>query len=339
MLDIKNETPFEIGVLPGLDKDGCEYAITVIKGTFDIVKDQDPLPISENQIPIVYADEYFGEVGISSTKYESDTCLRKKGTDILLIGHAFPKNGKARMLDVTLQVGQYKKTIYVFGTRVWYRSIGTWKASDPLPFDKMPLIYEKAFGGEDTSHSDPQKHSVDKRNPIGTGYSISGDKEKMEGLPLPNLEDPRSIIKSWKDKPPPAGFGFIGRDWLPRANFAGTYDDNWLKTKCPLLPDDFDDLFYNGASSNLIVNPYLEGGESVKIVNASRNGNIFFNLPKISFDISIWFKGERTEYSPILDTVIIEPDDQKIVLIWRSTVLFSREFLYIDRVKVQEKSL
>jgi len=114
MLDIKNETPFEIGVLPGLDKDGCEYAITVIKGTFDIVKDQDPLPISENQIPIVYADEYFGEVGISSTKYESDTCLRKKGTDILLIGHAFPKNGKARMLDVTLQVGQYKKASDVY---------------------------------------------------------------------------------------------------------------------------------------------------------------------------------------------------------------------------------
>lgn len=338
MLEISNRTPFEVGVYPGMDKNAYDYAAVVVKGTFDVKNHQDQLPVSQEQAPITEADECSGEPGASSVKYESDTCYTKKGTDVVLVGHAYAKGGSARVVDVSLKAGHLSKTVRVFGDRMWCRALGAWRSTDPRPFDTMPLVYERAFGGEDKAHPNPSKHGLEQRNPVGTGFAVSGRAERLEELRLPNLEDPAELIRGWGDEPRPAGFGFIGRNWVPRTEYAGTYDEAWQKDRCPLLPDDFDEFFFNGAHPDLISKQHFKGGESVQVVNASKDGDLSFNLPKRSFDVTVWIKGEETAHSPNLDTVIIEPDDHRVILVWRATVPCFRLFRCIDRVRVKERN-
>lgn len=337
MLELRNQTPFEVGMIPCLDKEGYDYVAIAIKGTFDLVKNNASLSVSEAQIPLAWGDEFYGEPGVSSVKYESDTCQIKSGTDVILKGHAYAKGGgRSAEIDVQLQVGPLNKTVRVIGDRKWGKSLGMWRWSGPEPFDRIPLVYERAFGGNDTSDPDPAKHDYEKRNPVGTGFSIA--KKNLEGMPLPNLEDPGMPIKGWDDKPAPAGFGFIGRDWAPRVKYAGTYDEKWQKERFPMLPSDFDPSFFNGASPDLIARPHFKGGEPVRVVNASPEGELKFKLPARRFDISLWIKGKESAVIPVLDTVVIEPDEKRLLLTWRATAPCFKQFLYIDRVRVKEKA-
>src|SRR5215469_9031201 len=114
----------------------------------------------------------------------------------------------------------------------------------------MPLLYERAFGGWDCTDEDPQKHRYEPRNPAGTGFRHTHRAE--DEFALPNIEDPAQPFRTYGERPPPAGFGFIAANWLPRLSFAGTYDRAWDDERKPLLPTDFDRRFFNGASTGLI---------------------------------------------------------------------------------------
>ncbi len=76
----------------------------------------------------------------------------------------------------------------------------------------MPLVYERAYGGVDAKSEDYDK-DWDWRNPVGTGYAISS--HNAAGLCLPNIEDPNDLIRSWKDRPAPAGFGPVASRQRP----------------------------------------------------------------------------------------------------------------------------
>jgi hypothetical protein len=332
MLEIRNKTPFQTAIVPYMDKEGYDFAAIVIKGSFDIGKGS-VLLVSDLQSPLVWGDEFYGEPGTSSVKYESDVCPVKKGTDLVMRGYAYAPRDGATVVDVNLQVGSVSKAVRVYGTRKWVKSLGAWRWTDPATFDRIPLMYEKAFGGGDMS--DPAKPDYEKRNPVGTGFSVS--KKNLEGRLLPNFEDPKELIRSWTDKPAPAGFGFIGRSWAPRVKYAGVYDDRWQKERFPMLPFDFDELFFNGASPDLVAQPHLKGGEPVKVLNTSREGTLQFTLPKRYFDISVRIKGKENPLVPILDTVIIELEEKRVLLTWRVAFPCFRKFLYIDCVKIKEK--
>lgn len=340
MLEIRNHTYFETGLAPALGKDGLEYAVLAIKGTFDLpdpaAPSEDEPAFAEVQQPVLPADEHYGEPGFSSVKYEMDSCLRKPGTDVVLVGSARPQR-TARRIDVGLQVGPARKVVRVFGDRRWERNLGRWRLTEPEPFDEMPLVWERAFGGRDETHEKEKKHAVEARNPIGTGFVAGRGSELLEDLALPNLEDPNDLITGWKDRPEPAGFGFVGRHWQPRVALAGTFDEAWEKERCPLLPADFDDRFYNGAPRGLVTRGHLQGGEPVRVVNASPRGEIRCTLPTRRFEVTAQIKDDLLEYPVVLDTVIVEPDEQRLVLTWRATIPCPRAFLYIDHVRVRSR--
>jgi hypothetical protein len=180
------------------------------------------------------------------------------------------------------------------------------------------LIYERAFGGWDRTHSDPNKHAFEPRNPVGTGF-LSKHGRLEDGIRLPNLEDPRNPISSYNDTPPPAGFGFTSPDWQPRATFAGTYDEQWTTERMPLLPKDFDRRFFNAASPGLIAPGYLNGDEPVLIENASPRGMISFNLPAVPPpECRVQLIGSHDAcVQTNLDTVIINTDEDLLIMIWR----------------------
>ena len=104
-----------------------------------------------------------------------------------------------------------------------------------------------------------------------------------------------------------------------------------------MLPEDFNEHFFNAAEPGLIANGYLQGGENVMVKNASREQDLEFCLPHHQLEIAIWIKGKRQETVPNLDTVIIEPDENRLQIVWRAAIPCFRCFLYIDRVRIREK--
>jgi hypothetical protein len=65
----------------------------------------------------------------------------------------------------------------------------------------MELTNERAFGGTAAIDGLPMPHPI---NPVGRGMYLSP--ESAEGKPLPNLELPEALVKTWQDMPRPACF-------------------------------------------------------------------------------------------------------------------------------------
>ncbi|MFY0570071.1 DUF2169 family type VI secretion system accessory protein [Archangium lansingense] len=334
MLELRNRTPFRASLIPWLDQEGIDHACIVIKGTFSLSMHSGTLPVADEQALLVRADEFHGEPTASSIQYTSDTTPLKPGTDVALLGHAHaPPGGRCRSMEVLLRVGHLKKAIRVMGNRVWFRSLMTWQMTPPGPFERIPLIYERAFGGlDDTS---PEGPVVEMRNPVGTGFAASSNTKRLEGLLLPNLEDERELITSPRSRPTPVGFGFVAAHWLPRRTWGGTYDEAWRRERCPFLPKDFDMRFLNAAPAPLIASPHLKGGETVQVSGASPQGVLRFTLPKPRLQVQAWLRTRLLEAEPILDTVTIEPDRQRVLLTWKAMFRCGQQTLHLSRVSVK----
>jgi hypothetical protein len=297
-------------------EDGQPLVVLIIGTTFRIKDDQ--LVPADQQREVNLGGEYLGDPGKSSYKYEPETAFIKLSTDVILIGSACARRPGETEGEVRLSVGPLAKTVRVTGDRYWVKSLGSVYMSSPESFEKIPLIYERAFGGWDRSHPDPNKHAFEPRNPVGTGFRSKHGKFE-EGVRLPNIEDPKNLIRNNGDTPPPAGFGFTSPDWQPRASFAGTYDSAWMENRMPLLPLDFDRRFFNAASPGLIAPGYLKGDEPVSIEGVSPRGKIAFNLPGLAPpECRVQLTGRRDVLVETkLDTVIINTDEDILLLIWR----------------------
>jgi len=321
---IDNPTPFafEMNILS--DEEGRPLLVPIVQATYAI-SGKGPLVPADKQAPVNLAGEFWGVPEISSYKLEPQMAFLKPVTDVVLIGHAHASRVGVSETKVSLQVGSLKKTVRVVGDRYWVKTLGSVSMTKPKPFEKIPLIYERAFGGWDRSHEDPAQHTFEPRNPVGTGFRTKKGKFE-EGIRLPNLEDPKHPLKSYYDTPPPAGFGFISPNWQPRASFAGTYDEKWMKERMPLLPTDFDRRFFNAASPGLIANGYLRGDEPVLVENASSNGRLSFNLPGVAPPkIHVELRGGvHHDLTTNLDTVIINTDENLLFLIWRTHLVVKR---------------
>jgi hypothetical protein len=187
------------------------------------------------------------------------------------------------------------------------------------PFDKMPIVYERAFGGIDKQSTKPDKDWC-WDNPVGTGFAIA--KSHATDMPIANIEYPNQLISNWGDKPKPAGFGPICSHWQPRVSYAGTYDDKWMKSRQPLLPEDFDDRFYQSAPIDQQAPNFLQGGEQVVIANMSAQGKLRFTLPRLHLGFETLFYKGPSEIHKVkkLHTVILEPDFPRVSVVWHTAL-------------------
>ena len=322
---LENQTPFaaERGFLQ--DRTGAMVWIVAIKGTFVIGPDGEFKAAAE-PLPVELLPKYRGEPGLSSLLSEAELTLPKPSTDVLLQGSAHAPSAKAAAsVDVRLAVGGIDKTLRVFGDRVWKEGIFGPTMTAPEPFVTMPIIYERAFGGTEPKEKapDPLKRPAARRNPVGTGFCIK--QEDATGRKLPNIEDPKDLISSWKSRPKPAGFGPVARDWAPRVELAGTYDNAWREQRCPLPPTDFQERFHQAAPEDQQATKPLLGGERVEIQNLTPGGGIqTFVVPRIRFGIRTEFKGgESVEQGAgiSLQTLSLEPDQKRLILVWQASMV------------------
>ena len=298
----------------------------MVKATFNIGS---KWTLIDEQIPPVEADIYWGEPESSSIKYASDYHTGKPSTDIIMTGLACAQDQqKVKQLDVSLSVGKVSKNIRVFGDRQWVDG----RISDPVPFHTMPLVYEKSFGGMHLV--DGEIDSAEERNPLGCGFAGNRSINQMNGVPLPNLEDPGNLIARHSQTPAPACFGYCSPAWKPRVSFVGTYDQAWQTQRAPYLPEDFDSRFFNMAHPDLVYPGYLQGGEHVSIKGMHPKGELNFELPKINLLSQFKLKDNIDTAAFKLETLHLEPNLLQLSMIWRAAYPCDKKALKIEEIKV-----
>jgi hypothetical protein len=314
---VDNKTPFAFAPLFLADEQGQPVLTALVKGTFAIGADGRCQP-AEEPVPINLEGEHHGEPETSSYRFEPEVAFMKPATDVVLLGHACATRAGTTEGSVGLRVGALQKQALVAGDRVWWKSLGQVSASKPRPYEKIPLRWERAFGGWDRSHPDPARHACEARNPVGVGMRPSRSFE--EGLRLPNIEDPQQPLKRFGDTPPPAGFGFVSPHWQPRAALAGTFDEKWQKERAPLLPRNFDRRHLNAAAPGLVAAGYLRGDEAVVAAGVTPQGTLRFALPGVPPPVvrTVLQDGADEILSTNLDTVIIDADEKRVLLLWRA---------------------
>ncbi len=338
-------------VVHGMDAERKTIFSLLLKRTYDI-KRNGVLVRSSKTFPLRKIDEYYddGDPEWATIKFESELVPYKPYTDIIVIGKAYAANGvPVQQMDVSVSVGTRMKTIRILGDRECrYNSGHLPTFTDPIHFQEMEIRYERAFGGKDDI-SAPQTPLIYPRNDMGSGLVLKNVRERVEGLALPNLEDPDDLLTvdriilddpyRWNSLPLPQGFGWQHRSWYPRSSFVGSMppyldtDEVMREEMLGLVPQrqialsrqfklpSYYAYFNNGASTGLIFKS-LSGNEFIKLTGLTPSGLLEFNLPgeipRLMLDIGL---GEN-ELNPILHTICIRPDDMQIDLIWRGAHLY-----------------
>lgn len=316
--EVINGTPLACSLLfLGKEPDGLLHGVALVHGTWRIGGDGS-LGLLELQHEPPIGGQWWGDPAVSSLRFEPQTAAAKPGCDVVLTGHVVAPGGRPTTSQaVRLELGSVRKQAIVFGDRALRRGIIGLAITPPQAFERMPLVYERAFGGWDRRHEDPSQHRCDPRNPVGVGFRDS-KLEAVEEPLLPNIEDPSRLYRGYGDAPPPCGFGFVAAGWMPRSALAGTHDAAWARDRAPLLPIDFDARFHNAASPGLVL-AGLRGDEPLLVEGLSAAGPCSFSLPGLPPPWCAWtLRRQSRRSAPMaLDTVLIDMDRRCLSLQWR----------------------
>jgi uncharacterized protein YjbI with pentapeptide repeats len=260
--------------------------VVVVKGTFDLVAEA-PATLAARQEPprgdTPWAD---GE----SLRYASDFAPFKPRADVTLVGHGYPGDDPT-VAHVHLHFGELRRSVAVFGDRKW-ETLGA--QGKPATFKSMPLRWERAFGGADSS-----------KNPYGRGK-----------LMLPNLERLDALMQSPDDNPEPAVFAPLDAS-LRRAS-TGTYGARWLETRWPYFPDDFDWAYFNAAPREQQID-YPRGDERYALFGViAGGGRLQGRMPAVRpRAFAALVDGRFTEIALRIDTVHFDADARQLIVVHR----------------------
>lgn len=333
---LNNQTPMAAERSWVRDKNGAEVWLVAVKGTFDILPDGSTV-LSDEQEEVILAPTFRGDPHRSSLLAESDLQHSKSATDVLVEGSAYAPGSKSTTkVSVGVNVASIRKILTVTGDRVWESRIGGVVPGQPERFQKIPIIYERAFGGMDLTSDDSAKRDWDRRNPAGLGFSTNS--EHLIGKPVPNIEDPDNLLKVATNNVPTAGFGPIAGHWSPRVTLAGTYGKDWEKNRQPLVPTDFDDHYYQCAPVDQQVPGFLKGGEQAVLVNLTPAGRLEVTLPRLSLRFTTEFEdGSVEERRGFIHTVTFRPDALKVVLTWHMNLECHHKVLKLVETGIRVK--
>jgi len=338
-MQLINSTRMVTGFTIGREPSGKELLLVVVKGTFRLPSGDGPLLLDDQQVPLVMSDTFSGAPGRSAPRYEAEFVPRKRRCDVLVHGSAYAPEGRPTVrTQVGVRVGAWSKTFAVVGDRRWIADTSGIRSSKPVPFVQMPISYDVAFGGTDERSADFADHVSYPLNPVGRGFHRPIQPKWVDGTPLPNTEEGNRPVTRPDEPYAPMSLGPVGRHWEPRRGYAGTYDDRWLAEEFPFLPSDFSDEYYQAAPRDQQIS-IPQGGEDVALVNLTPTGPVSFTLPR--FDAPVHFfprRGSREDGVLTLDSIVIEPDHQRLCLTWRVARPLRRDLFEVGQTIVGKRS-
>ncbi len=311
-----------------MDSSGREYLVIVAKATWRIpLPGERPRPLPPESIALT--DQYYGPPGESPLRYGCDMVRHKALCDVLFDAQAHSPLGRpVRELLVGFDLGPLSKRIRVLGPRQWLsdprgRKIRLGPMSD---FTAVPLHHGLAFGG--TRHyneGDAALCDTFEDNPVGKGFAGPKTRALIHLQPAHQLEWPGQSVSRPDDAVTPAALSAVGRDWRPRRQYAGTYDEAWQRDVFPLLPADFDERFHQCAPADQQM-PYPEGGETVRLLQLMPGRPVVeFRLPRFRPQISVLRANTlQVPLAPVMDTLFFETEAQRFSAVWRAVIPMRR---------------
>jgi len=197
------------------------------------------------------------------------------------------------------------------------------------------------------------------RNPSGRGYVIEPVSDSVEDLLLPSLEDPTDPLTpdrlfvgsplAWPDMPLPWYLGWQSHAAFPRIGYTGAIrpfqrpsreGGQFPEVTRGLAPagfpkigparEVFDDRFWNGASLGLATGPLGPEIDKVAFSLVSLHPTLRewgFSLPKSTPRIQVdGRKGALLDTTPVIATILIEPDHDRVSVVWRGTAPAKRRY-------------
>ena len=334
-VELVNTTPIPASLtltdIPGREQ---RFGMIIAKATFRIeptgtaLETQDPVPLFE--------DDEKTELGLMPR----DNLPRADSAfEVILLGAArAPDNRLVPAMNVALQVGTHRKQLRVFGDRVWQETPPDGhRISVPGPFTRMPLTYERAFGGcaEVLLDADSPALVVDPVNPYGRGLNVARKAEQLaealytaDGYPvydrarsLPNVEDPDHLIADWDDAPPPACWATVpmssgyqaARSVDPDAASPDAAEDPSVDFDAP--PPTTEHVFHRAHSDWLIPTP--QPRTAVVIEGMAPEGALRFTLPplRVFADYAVGDRTGQRELTP--QTLVLLPEERRFYIVFR----------------------
>ena len=272
----------------------------VVKATFALTPDQDASLVEPT--PLEREDRYQEQDRSHSLRRGNDLAPYLPGAGVVLIGHAYapsgsPVTGLSARLAIYREAPILDKTVHVYGDA----SPG---GGAPSPFLKMPLVYERAYGG-------PSVPS----NPVGVD---------LAGTHRPNLVHPTNPHR-------PACFGPIASHWPARRRLFSGLEARLRGDEILELPAELDFRAFNAAPVDQQL-PALSGGEWIVLDNMRAGAaRVKTRLPSARAQAR-WHlaapDGGRAsaeqELELVADTLAIDTDLQTASLVWRGSFALDR---------------
>ena len=307
-MDFLNETPLATHLARAhLFFQDLLQAIVVVKGTFDVLPTGETRLCAE-QLPLQLEDE---ETPLGPI--EAEIVPAKAWCDVAVLGHARSRSARRPVTQTTvsLRIGRrFSRAVRVTGDREWTRVLGRLRPSTPRPFTELPLTYRHAFGG-----SARQSEELDAdfwANPGGRGYVAL--KEDAEGCPLPNIEELDQPVRSWQDRPLPAGLAPLARSSVLRAQRGVAVDLPRQTTRI-----DASAFCFCHPRMSLPAYPH---GASVELGGVRFGKPWQFCLPKFRYQIRVDL-GQARYLLPLQpDTLYFRPDEARVVVVARCAFVY-----------------
>ncbi len=379
-MEFHNLTPFDALSYSAVNAHDEEHHVVAIKVAWRLtpkggggVTHGCEFLLDDDAAKLALADVFDGALNASSVRAESDIAPFKPRCDVLVRATAWAPGGRpATRWPVRLRVTApdtppagsdddaprgvlIDKALEVCGPRWFERALTGWTLTASGPTDRVPVRWERAFGGRSTvaDPRDPSKPLLDEvcfTNPLGRGWIEARHEEALrrscvampERIDAPQVERPDARVTGVviAQHPPhaveapqmaelsrdyafkPAGLGCVGRAWTPRLQRAGTYDDAWLRDRHPFLPDDFSFSYWNAAPDDQqIAHPGL--GLRVELMNLCESvrddgGLMSFELPQHRAFVMAWMAGLPVPVPAVIDTLTVDAEAMVVTCVWRA---------------------
>lgn len=257
--------------------------------------------------------------------------------EVALLGTAYAPRGRpVERMTVALSVGEERRELAVSGDRRWETDGGEQRIGPATPFVRMPLTYDRAFGGRVEVEVDRESfvEVSDLRNRRGRGFDpgppAKGLAEMLRcpaGYPrydeirlLPNVEDPAAPIRAWEDAPDPASWTPVPMDSAIHAARSVTPPAAGAPGTMPSM--EISDAVYHRAHPTWIIARPKHGSLVTMTGLAPDRDVISFHLPAIHI-FADYTTGVRTgtrELAPQL--LMLLPEEARFYLVFRHAFTF-----------------
>lgn len=275
-------------------------AVVIVKSTLDFDEDG-RLAISAQQMPLVpdTLETPFGEL-------HGELFFKKRGVDLCVLG-TVTRAQPVRYTQLRLRVGErWAHELLVIGDRRWVDTGAGLVASEPLPFQQLPLGYSHAYGGRVEFNG---QTATNPDNPIGRGYYT--EVEQAHNGPLPNIEAAAGPhVRHWKDTPPVVGWGPYPSYWQLRAARQVEVDgERYVVTR-------IDPGVFNHAHPELVFDE-LPSGTPI-IIEGMREAAIRLWVPKPPAEVEVHVGDEVRMIPAPIDGLFLWTDVRKLVITQRA---------------------